>query len=479
MQATERVGSDEARAMRVLLYLLLNQMADYGSTVTARLKCNLKFWRSFASPAGKPIRAAQKGGSLFAFLYDTPANTNNLLPVFLAAQQRGWHSTVLNGENVDLSEKGLNGGVALINLNELLAVTTLRERLNLLASARKHVAELLAEFRRLNSEWAGIIRQNRAWLTSELALAMAATAGLSRLYHLWEPNCVLSTSNLWPFDCAVFTEARRLGIPSFVIQHGVTNHYWWPFVGTKMFLWGRSFENELLKLGAPSQQLAIGGMPASDQIFLRHASDAFTQSATSEFSVVILSQPQALDTYPGLYANYKVLIEAAVAATPSVRWTVKLHKIEDGSFYQNMLDGRFPNFSILPKSTTLETAVTRADVACTLFSTAGLEAMMMRRPLVVFDVEPMIYDYAWWPKFGGGIFVPTAEGMLAFIKQASASRHFLAELVAKQNKFLAENFANPGRAADAILDMISEIAGIPSANGFDAECNHQIAARAC
>ena len=56
-----------------------------------------------------------------------------------------------------------------------------------------------------------------------------------------------------------------------------------------------------------------------------------------------------------------------------------------------------------------------------MLSTAGLEAMMMQRPLVVFDLAPMVSECAWWPKFGGGTYVTTAQAMLDFVKKASSA----------------------------------------------------------
>ena len=404
---------------------------------------------------------------MFAFLQNTSSNNNNLLPIFLAAQKRGWHPTVLAGNQSDLRKKGLNGAAGSISVTELMAATAMRERIDAMAGALRHFAAVSAEFGRQIPQWTEIIQSNRPWLVSELVLAMAATRGLRRLYEMWKPSCVISTSNLWPFECAVYTEARRLGIPCFVVQHGVTNHYWWPFVATKMLLWGKPFENELLNLGAPAELLAVGGMPAADHLFSRYhgGGDGSVKPAST---CVVLSDTQGRTATPDLYRAYGTLLRTLVAATPSIQWSVKLHPIEDKSFYRDMLDGRFSNFRILPKSTTLEEAVRQADVACTLFSTAGLEAMMMRRPLVVFDVAPMIYEYAWWPKHGGGMYAPTAEAMLAFVKRASSDGRFIADLVTQQDRFLADSFANPGHAADAILDIIQDL-GRSSCQGLEME----------
>jgi hypothetical protein len=142
-----------------------------------------------------------------------------------------------------------------------------------------------------------------------------------------------------------------------------------------------------------------------------------------------------------------------------------LHPSEDDKFYQEMM--HFPNFRVLPKTTTLEQAVTEADVACTLWSTSGLEAMMMRRPLVVLDLDPMIYDLAWWPKGGGGVYISSIEALQGFVKNASSDVQFLREIVAQQNEFLGQSYAHPGAAAEAALDAIAE--GAPLGNRLSAQ----------
>lgn len=467
VQVTSRVGSDEAKAIRVLLYLVL--IAGRESTLTERLRSRVNFARRMALPRGKPVPAGRKGCPLFAFLYDTPANTNNLLPVFLAAQKRGLNPNVLIGEGFDPSRKDLTDAASSMGVRELRAHATPAECLAALAAARKHFTAVLAEFECQIPEWVPLIRSCRAGIVSELALAMVAKIGLTRLYENWEPSCVISTSNMWPFDCAVFNEARRLGIPSFVIQHGVTNRYWWPFVASKMLLWGKAFESELLSFGAPADLLAVSGMPAADHLFSRYQHVPRETGKTAS-SFLILSDTQTRHLYPEPYEKFRILFKAVVAATASIRWSIKLHPLEDESFYQEMLGGQFPNFSILPKSTSLENAVRRSDVACTLWSTSGLEAMMIRRPLLVFDLGPMVYEHAWWPNCGGGTYAPTIEAVLAFVSRASSDTQFLAELVTKQDQFLTENFANPGRAADAVLDTIEGAMGV-SKSGIPVSAN--------
>jgi hypothetical protein len=463
VRITNGVANEEAKAIRILLYLAI--LSGKGISLGAQLRWCARFCRQLALPTRKKVSAARRGRPLFAFLHDTPANTNNLLPVFQAAEKRGWHPSVLMGNRVELSELGLNGATGSVSVTDLMAMTRMEEWFTALAGARQHFSAVCAEFERKAPHWTRLIQSNRAWILSELALGMVATPALRRLYEMWEPSCVISTSNLCPFDCTAFVEAHRLGIPSFVVQHGLIDCYWWPFVGSKLLLWGTPFENEMRTLGAPAEQLAACGMPAADRLFNRYRANAATRRPEKPASsYVVLSHTHARVFDPVLYSDYGNLLKAVVAATPSVHWSIKLHPIEEESFYRGLRDAHLPNFTVLPKSTTLEEAVTGADVACTLFSAAGLEAMMMRRPLVVFDVAGIVRETAWWPARGGGTYVPTAAAMIEFVGKASADRTFLADLVKQQDQFLAESFSNPGGAAEMILNIVEGLALAASAD---------------
>ena len=104
-------------------------------------------------------------------------------------------------------------------------------------------------------------------------------------------------------------------------------------------------------------------------------------------------------------------------------------------------------------------------MACSLYSTAALEAMVMQKPLVVFNIHPLIPKTAWWPKRGGGIYVKCAKEMMEFSKKSVSDKGFLSELVREQNGFLCKTFANHGRAAEAVLEEIQTLVKYHSYKG--------------
>src|SRR4051812_1838395 len=88
VHVTNGVGSDEAKSIRILLYLVI--VTGKGMSLWSWIKNCVRFFRRLQVPRKKHLPVATKGRPLFAFLYDPPANTNNLFPLLQAASERGW-----------------------------------------------------------------------------------------------------------------------------------------------------------------------------------------------------------------------------------------------------------------------------------------------------------------------------------------------------------------------------------------------------
>ena len=132
VRLTDDVGTAEAKATRLVLRLILN-----GATVS--WKRNIKGCAASLGSqpdSGPPtLPPATKGLPLFVFLHDTPANAGNLLPVFLAAQKRGWRPNVLLGDGMDLRNRGLANATTSVSLSNLKALATTREWLAAVSGA--------------------------------------------------------------------------------------------------------------------------------------------------------------------------------------------------------------------------------------------------------------------------------------------------------------------------------------------------------
>ena len=111
---------------------------------------------------------------------------------------------------------------------------------------------------------------------------------------------------------------------------------------------------------------------------------------------------------------------------------------------------------IQSRNISLDDAVAEADVVCTIRSTAGLQAMMMRRPLIVLDLTPSVECSVWWPFYGGGLAVKNSHAFKTAFDQLMNNPESRKSLLKSQQEFLDKSFANKGNAAAVIVDYLEE-----------------------
>jgi hypothetical protein len=180
--------------------------------------------------------------------------------------------------------------------------------------------------------------------------------------------------------------------------------------------------------------------------------------AADRSAPVCLLLSAAHDCYsdPQLFERFAQYLAAAVRATPRIKWKIKLHPAEDGSFYRQGILKTLRQLQILSPGITLNQAIAQSDVICTIRSTAGLQGMMMHRPLLVIDIVPHTQWSVGWPSEGGGLAATSSQQFIEFLNQIVDSDTFRHSILKSQDSFINKSFVNKGRAADAIVDFLEE-----------------------
>lgn len=409
----------------------------------------------------EPFPEAVRGVPLFLFAFDTPSNFSNLLPVYQEACRRNQSVNCLGGEAFS---RKLSSSGAFIGFWDLLKRVSFNEKVLAIWEARSTLSKLLIASKKY-PEWYNILTSHRFSILTELALAKSMSIALNNLYRNWSPSYLISTTDLWPFEHVAFREANSASIPTYVIQHGVPNRIWWPFVAKKLLVWGERFKQIFLEFGVPSDRLEVCGMPSVDRLVRNKESRTLSRGGLTPLSCLILSQAHNYKSRPQLYSKFSRFLESVIALAQNTRWTIRLHPSEDGSFYRERCAGFASSLYFEPGSKELSQSLAEADVVCTLFSTAGLEAMLLEKPLVVFNLDSIVEEYAWWPVFGGGVYIASAQDMYNYLAEASKTPSFLEQRIAEQNKFIESAFAKLGRSAEAILTLVDTRNDIYQASG--------------
>lgn len=271
----------------------------------------------------------------------------------------------------------------------------------------------------------------------------------SELIKKQSPIAVISTSDFFPIDYALFNTANKLNVPTYLLQHGIIGISHIPFTAKKIIVYGELNKEELIRKGVDSKRIILGGMPASDIVF-NNKREVF--KATSIRRILILSDTQGALLYPSVYSEYLKVLKALVCNNPEITFSIKLHPAENCNAYVENSFLAVPNFSILPKETSLSDSFSVADIALTIWSTAGIDAMLYGIPLIVMDVNEDVKKYAWWPEYNGGVYF--SQLGLERKEHKFANLDFTNVLV-NQEIFLKKYFSNRGYSAESINSIIS------------------------
>lgn len=447
-KAIHNLQSEIYLSIRIPLYMLLHRRFKNSCIYNAGkvYKC-LKYL--FATNRRSSQKLNAEGKILFILPHRTPSHVNNILPVIKEVERRKISHVILCTDDFTNDHLPRNSFSEIVNYNEVLL--SIRKVLKIFALV-KSVAifvKLLFCFCKMNISCVILLLHNYGYMFEYIFLSYCARYGFGGYIRKSRPAFVLSTSDFWPIEHQIFSLANSMSIPAAVIQHGVINEYWWPFIARYDFLWGELFKKQLLKMGADENRLVVTGMPASDHLFSKSET---TVKEPGKITCLVLSQTTAQFFKP-ISVLYRKIFRGLIQRFPNIDFTVKLHPIENESFYSetNL------KVNILPKETKVVDAINNATICCTLYSTAGLEAMIMKKPLIVLSLSDVIAEFAWWPEYGGGMAVKNLEEATVAMENLISSQPFMDDLVSKQSVFIEKCFHNRGNASRKIVDTITDM----------------------
>jgi hypothetical protein len=376
----------------------------------------------------------------------------NLLPVAREAERRGLLGGIVSSGNFSKDLQEFGGRIPIVRANDLISQLGIRERRSIVGETVRVLRELSQMLSSYNPRLARGFLGNAGRMLGETIRSLEMAKAFGLLLDAWSPSCIVSTSDLWPLEYQIAGQACRKDIPSIVIQHGTLIYYYWPFAASSYVVWGQQSLEEMLGYGAPAERLMVGGMPASDTPFNRIPTEPAGQKGAGPPVCLILSHPLHME--PELYVNYKRFLSEVIPITPFVRWKVKLHPSEDRRFYDELAPEIKGKLAFHSKSTTLPEALAEADTVTTLYSTAGLEAMIAGHPLIIPLISPRMTEPGLLPQIKGGKFVHSPIEFKKELELLLASSEYRGRQLERQREALSDSFANQGHAAEAIVELI-------------------------
>lgn len=291
------------------------------------------------------------------------------------------------------------------------------------------------------------------------------------------PSVVLMHDEYGTLQLCLINEAAKRKIPTIAIQHGVNTETWVSYVHypdhingknpnlnfpipDHLCVWSEHAKTNLIKYGNfPHNVPVVTGDPKSD--FFPEAIKNFDSNkiksslGISPEKKIILFATQTLSN-----THEKSLITNSIFKSISnlddSYLIIKAHPNEiDLSYYEKIAKAfDVKNFSIL-QSHNLYELIHISDVVIVPYSTVGIEAMRLQKPVIAMnmmglhDDDPLIQS-------GIPLIVQTAKELIPAIKQC-LQIEYLSQILQKEKLFAEKQIGNAdGMSSQRIVDLIVE-----------------------
>jgi glycosyltransferase involved in cell wall biosynthesis len=349
----------------------------------ARCKDRLRRLKYFLRPAcgGAAMPALPQGRILVTWMYDSFRTNELVLPV--------------------LKELGPERCVVVCGTPDLLSrVPTGAAAVSWAQARHFDIPAWRADYRTCRAAWQQCVRAlcqkhrlpHGAYdrLLFHVLVTTRNLAACLELLRTVRPSAVVTEydrNDKW--SCLVLC-ARRLGIPTFSLVHGVINDQavtFVPVLADKIFCWGEIQRRQLLAAGEKRAEILLGGCPRLTRDLSVTQADARTRLGLPVEKPVVM-----LGTTPVRDRDCRQMAELFCGAMDSlsgISAVVRLHASEHLDTYAPVAQ-RHPNVHFLMnRDATLDEALAAADIIVVPNSGLGSDALVKGRLTIVLDLPTM------------------------------------------------------------------------------------------
>ncbi len=230
-------------------------------------------------------------------------------------------------------------------------------------------------------------------LSLELMVASQRVLGCLGFLEAHRPSVILTEydrNHLW--SCLVLA-ARKLGIPSLTLVHGVIERDAFgfsPVLADHILCWGELDRAKLLDAGEASSRVTVAGCPRLSRDLPSPSPEGRRRLGVDHDGPVAM-----LATAPeSIRFELAEAFCRAIEQLPGMSGVVRLHPSEDLASYQTMI-ARHPTVSFVEnRRASVDEALAAADIVVVRASGFGSDALVKRKPVVVLspDQKPTGHD---------------------------------------------------------------------------------------
>jgi len=273
------------------------------------------------------------------------------------------------------------------------------------------------------------------------------------------PDIIIVLDDRGRFGRTVTRIGSLKNIPTLILQHGaVADHpLFGPIFADKMAVFGERSKKVLVKRGVEPEKLVGTGQPRFDKLvgkdFAGKKEIYHQLNINDDKGLVVLTTQLDDSEGEAVFRN----VADAMKKFPEKHLIVKVHPGGSIDFYQRIANEMGINNVVITKNIDLYGLLNACDVMLTSFSTTGLEAMILGKPVITINLTgiPDIVPYA---ESGAAIGVCKPEELASAINSALYDEKTRKSLEEMRKKFVYESaYKMDGKASERVAGLIEEM----------------------
>lgn len=284
------------------------------------------------------------------------------------------------------------------------------------------------------------------------------------------------------FDKTLAIVGNQRGVKSLVVQHGVLGHPIGvlPLPTTKIAVYGKGSADWLVNNGGDPNKIVITGAPRYDQLVETHFKkekiyDQLGLDSTKELFVFATQIAGRKIGFANLHLSHeegKDLLYALMNLMknyPDKQLVIKLRAAQEEEITQKIVnESKLDNIKIT-LNTNIYELVSACDLLITPWSTVGLEAMIVDKPVITMDLTGRVvpnHEYKrLYAESGAAIGIYNGEDIIPAVRDALYNEEVRKKLAEARRKFVyGYVYKKDGHASKRVADLIMQMCELSMRN---------------
>jgi CDP-glycerol glycerophosphotransferase (TagB/SpsB family) len=318
-------------------------------------------------------------------------------------------------------------------------------------------------------DWVSL-RRELCWLCNrEIPRLLYIAAAVNKVLSFYAPLLIVTADDADQKSKLVELSARELGIPSLVIQQGITQENypdWRHFAGDYVAVMSSKSLETIISQGVPRNALTITGHPGYDKLKKTDEKEILVTRSTlgfnsGDFVVIFATQPYTLGVFTDSETRDEIIREICetISSIVGVNLVIKAHPYDSIDTLRR-LSRHCKNTQIVGGELEIAGLIKATDLFVTMFSQTTLEALYAGKPVINVKFPGILAESPFYD--GNATLLATSRGDIegAIIKLVNKNFEFFHHPNQKcASMKLLENwiYRNDGQATHRIIKLIDEI----------------------